>query len=119
MTYTIISKIFPSKPEDTLKKNDAEPNGEITPTPEEGEFVPFKIVGYDEENIDMAFEHLQKIINGERIKDVIEMLKVSTRSLPKPPNFKDNKGSKPAQKPVRKQNESNFSKSREPDADLE
>jgi hypothetical protein len=53
------------------------------------EFVPFKICGHSEENINMAFDHLQKIIHGERIKDVLEVLKLSSRRLPKPPNFKE------------------------------
>jgi hypothetical protein len=53
------------------------------------DFVPFKICGHSEENINMAFDHLQKIIHGERIKDVLEVLKLSARDLSKPTNFRE------------------------------
>eukprot|EP01040_Poterioochromonas_malhamensis_P001151 gene1151-1222_t len=55
----------------------------------EEEFVPFKIVGYNDENINMAYEHLERIIKGERIKNVLEALKLAARKLPRPVAGKD------------------------------
>ncbi len=116
MTFTIISKILP--PAEILGKETAVVEEErdekihfassgiensTTDTNEEihldenekqigyveEEFVPFKIVGYNEENINMAYEHLERIIKGERIKNVLEALKLAARKLPRPAAGKD------------------------------
>lgn len=116
MTFTIISKILP--PAEILEKETAVVEEErdekihfassgiensTTDTNEEihldenekqigyveEEFVPFKIVGYNEENINMAYEHLERIIKGERIKNVLEALKLAARKLPRPAAGKD------------------------------
>jgi hypothetical protein len=124
MTYTIISKILPPpndvkgltavegiRSKENYVENDTQlGNDDTSLNPsaagEEDEVVPFKIVGFYEENIEMAFDNLQRIIHGERIKDVIEGLKVSSRTLPKPANLKE-KTNKP-RPPPRKYSESSF-----------
>lgn len=106
MTSTIISKILPSSDRKPVTDEDNN-NGNHDQTQEElqnklpsevnePEFVPFKIVGYNEANIEMAYDHLQKIIQGERIKDVIEMLKIST--APRASFLKDKTQYKPRSK---------------------
>ena len=93
MTGTVISKILSENsatsnnfdPKDPTSNEVAIPFDPLTKgepvAVSDAEFVPFKIVGYDHENIDMAFDHLQRIIGGERIKSVIEALKVSSKML--------------------------------------
>lgn len=68
--------------------NEIQKVSEAKDTPE-SEFVPFKIVGYQEENINMAYDHLERIINGERIKNVLDALKLVARKLPKPISTKE------------------------------
>jgi hypothetical protein len=125
MTYTIISKILPPpndvkgltavegiRSKESNVENDSQPGNDdksLNPSAAGGadeEVVPFKIVGFYEESIEMAFDNLQRIIHGERIKDVIEGLKVSSRTLPKPANLKE-KTNKP-RPPPRKYSESSF-----------
>jgi hypothetical protein len=119
MTYTIISKIYPNGgPASSSDKKNTDSDGEdedVNKTSannkgaeiEEGEFVPFKICGHNEVSINMAHDHLQRIIKGERIKEVIESLKIACKDLPKPPVIKDKpgpsappgKGPKPTKRP--------------------
>ncbi len=47
------------------------------------EFVPFRILGFTSENVEAAFSHLDRIVGGERIKDVMESLKIVAKSLPR------------------------------------
>jgi chemotaxis signal transduction protein len=59
-----------AQPDSTTQHNHDKKNNN------EQEFVIFKIKGYGEENVHMAFEHLDRIVKGDRIKDVMENLKV-------------------------------------------
>lgn len=105
MTGTIISKILPVEGPSENDDNSIEPTGLVeleqvkanSPNNDvkknsilqkseslDAEFVPFRILGYNRDNIDMAHDHLQRIISGERIKEVIEALKISSKNLSRP-----------------------------------
>lgn len=49
----------------------------------DGDFVVFRIIGFTAENVDVAFNHLDRIVKGERIKDVMESLKTTAKTLPR------------------------------------
>lgn len=49
----------------------------------EQEFVIFRIIGHAEENVNMAYDHLERIVKGDRIKDVMENLKAVSRHFVK------------------------------------
>jgi hypothetical protein len=49
----------------------------------ESEFVIFRVIGFTTENVDAAFNHLDRIIKGERIREVMESLKSVAKTLPR------------------------------------
>lgn len=49
-------------------------------------YVVFRVLGYHEQNVDTVLQALQDIIAGERIAVVCDKLKITSRTLPWPPN---------------------------------
>lgn len=62
---------------------------------ESDEPVTFKVSGSYEINVDTAIDAINRVIKGERIKEVTDNLRITAKSLPRRPN-----GKKPIRKPT-------------------
>eukprot|EP01034_Spumella_vulgaris_P029732 gene29732-36826_t len=111
MTHTIISKIInpdtipqegqghddrgrrrravsdDENSDDSSAEDSAEPRhntrrGKVAYVNDENIFVTFKVLGWTEDAVDLVIGHLQRIIDGDRIKEVVDDLKFAARALP-------------------------------------
>ena len=81
----------------------------------EQEFVIFRISGSAMENVNMAYEYLERIEKGDRMKDVVELLKNASKSLSK----RDNSSSYSSRREKGEKEKSTKNSNKKPERKLE